>query len=66
MEDEISVLPDRLEVISCTASPGDIWAYRTPIVHASAEQRRPGRRRVLQIDYSASDLPCELEWLPLI
>jgi hypothetical protein len=52
---------------ACTAEAGDIWAYATLILHASEAARRtdPGRRRVLQVDYSASDLPGGLEWLGL-
>jgi hypothetical protein len=50
----------------CLAQPGDVWAYSTPVVHSSAEQRRSGRRRVLQVDYSADDLPGGLEWVPLV
>jgi Phytanoyl-CoA dioxygenase (PhyH) len=46
----------------CFAEAGDIWMYSTPIVHASARAVRPSRRRVLQIDYSADDLPGGLEW----
>lgn len=47
----------------CLAERGDVWAYATPILHASARAMRPRRRRVLQIDYAAGDLPGGLEWL---
>jgi hypothetical protein len=33
------------------------------ILHASEAARRPARRRVLQVDYAARDLPGALEWL---
>ena len=46
----------------CLAEPGDVWAYSTPILHASERARRPSRRRVLQVDYAAFDLPGGLEW----
>jgi ectoine hydroxylase-related dioxygenase (phytanoyl-CoA dioxygenase family) len=48
---------------ACLARSGDIWAYATPILHASEAARYPARRRVLQIDYSADDLPDGLNWL---
>jgi hypothetical protein len=34
----------------------------TPILHASDLAQAPARRRVLQVDYAASDLPAGLEW----
>ncbi|MBU6394783.1 MAG: phytanoyl-CoA dioxygenase family protein [Sphingomonadales bacterium] len=48
---------------ACLARSGDIWAYATPILHASDPARQPARRRVLQIDYSADELPEGLDWL---
>lgn len=49
----------------CEARAGDIWAYATPILHASDRAEYPSRRRVLQVDYAAFDLPGGLEWLGL-
>lgn len=48
---------------ACLAEAGDIWAYATPILHASAIAEVPRRRRVLQVDYASVDLPDGLEWL---
>lgn len=48
---------------SCHADAGDVWAYATPILHTSARSVSERRRRVLQLDYSASALPGDLEWL---
>ncbi len=48
--------------ISCTAMAGDVWAYATPILHCSAKATMPTRRRVLQIDFAAVDLPAGLAW----
>jgi Phytanoyl-CoA dioxygenase (PhyH) len=47
----------------CTAEAGDVWLYATPILHASDAAVSPTRRRVLQVDYCARDLPDGLEWL---
>lgn len=55
----------RCGVYACLAKAGDIWAYATPILHASEAASMPGHRRVLQIDYSAEGLPGGLEWLRL-
>ena len=60
---EIEDVVARCGADACLADPGDIWAYATPILHASEAARRPGRRRVLQVDYAASDLPPPLLWL---
>ncbi|SRR5260221_639749 len=47
----------------CLAKAGDVWAYSTGILHASDKATRPRRRRVLQVDFSAENLPGGLEWL---
>jgi hypothetical protein len=47
--------------LTCLAQPGDVWAYRTPTVHASAATNG-SRRRVLQLDYAAAALPAGLNW----
>ena len=52
--------------LTCFADPGDIWAYATAIVHASAARSSAGRRRVLQVDYSPDDLPSGLQWASLL
>lgn len=46
----------------CHAAAGDVWAYATLILHASERSRSAGRRRVLQVDYAAADLPGGLKW----
>lgn len=48
--------------LACIAERGDIRAYSTPILNASAAAVSPRRRRVLQIDYSADTLPGGLLW----
>lgn len=47
----------------CLAEAGDIWLYATPILHASGRAAPGRRRRVVQIDYSADELPGGLEWV---
>lgn len=61
-ETDIAPVVQRHGVRSCLAARGDIWLYATPILHASAAAAAAGSRRVLQIDFSADDLPGELRW----
>lgn len=49
-------------LLTCLAEAGDVWAYSTPILHASERAKVPSRRRVLQIDYAAIELPNDLRW----
>ncbi|MDP1736242.1 MAG: phytanoyl-CoA dioxygenase family protein [Caulobacter sp.] len=53
---------EALPTFICHARAGDVWAYSTPILHMSERSRGSGRRRVLQIDYAAAELPGGLEW----
>ncbi|UYY76243.1 phytanoyl-CoA dioxygenase family protein [Sphingomonas sp. R1] len=55
----------RCGTAACLAAAGDIWLYSTPILHASAASTANTHRRVLQVDYTASDLPAGLAWLGL-
>jgi hypothetical protein len=48
---------------ACLAAAGDVWAYAAPILHASGAMQAPGRRRILQLAYSADALPDGLDWL---
>ena len=51
--------------IACLAEPGDVWAYATPILHASDRAAPARRRRVLQVDFADFDLPGGLQWIGL-
>ncbi|MBA4755532.1 MAG: phytanoyl-CoA dioxygenase family protein [Sphingobium sp.] len=62
-ESDVPAMVDRCGTVACLASRGDIWLYATPILHASDAAANPRHRRVLQLDYSADDLPGDLEWL---
>lgn len=61
-EPEIAAAVARFGARPCLAQAGDVWAYATPILHASDRAASPARRRVLQLLYSADDLPGGLEW----
>ena len=53
----------KLGVRACHAAPGDVWAYSTPILHASAPSQSVGHRRVLQLDFASGELPRWIDWL---
>jgi hypothetical protein len=61
-ESDVDGVVERCGVVASTASAGDIWAYATPILHASERADPPARRRVLQVDFAAMDLPGGLQW----
>ena len=62
-EPDIPSAVQRCGIFACLAESGDAWLYATLILHASAASTAPGRRRVLQLLYSADELPAGLEWL---
>jgi len=62
-ETDIPGVVARLGTARCIADKGDVWAYATPIIHASEVAAAPRRRRVLQVDYSRRSLDSGLEWL---
>jgi hypothetical protein len=62
-ERDVARMVDECGVFECVAGAGDVWIYATPILHASGRAAEPTRRRVLQVDYAAEDLPGGLEWL---
>jgi hypothetical protein len=65
VEAEIVAAVRRCGTAACLAERGDIWLYATPILHASDTAAQPARRRVLQVDYAACELPSGLAWLGL-
>ncbi|HEX8379964.1 MAG TPA: phytanoyl-CoA dioxygenase family protein [Allosphingosinicella sp.] len=61
-EAAIPAAVERLGARACLAEAGDVWAYRTLVLHASERAGAPVARRVLQLLYSAETLPGGLEW----
>ena len=61
-EDAIGDSVVRCGTALCLAERGDVWLYSTPILHTSDRAVGNARRRVLQLDFSADDLPAPLEW----
>jgi len=63
--DDLRTAVESGTIFACLADAGDVWAYSTPILHASHAASPGRRRRVLQADYSADQLPDGLEWFGL-
>lgn len=64
-EGEIDAVVQRCGTYMCLADPGDVWLYKTAILHGSDRSVGDGRRRVVQVDFAAEELPDGLEWLGL-
>ena len=64
-EDDVKVVAEQVPAGTCLADRGDVWVYSTPVIHASRPATSPSRRRVLQVDFAARDLPGQLDWLGL-
>lgn len=62
-EDRIASVVEARGTATCLAQAGDVWLYSAPILHASRPSVAAMRRRVLQIDFSAMELPGRLRWL---
>lgn len=62
VESEIDRLVKDCGQMACRATAGDIWLYRTAVLHASKRSKSNGRRRVLQVDFSPDQLPPPLQW----
>lgn len=63
VEGAIEAVVDRCGTVACLAAIGDVWAYATPILHASTASTGHAHRRVLQVDYASTALPPPLAWL---
>ncbi len=63
VEPDIKNVVKNCGTFTCLSKAGDVWLYATPILHGSEPVRTQSRRRVLQVDYSARDLPLPLQWL---
>ncbi len=62
-EPDVDKIIERCGTVACLAKKGDVWLYRTAILHASEKSRVAASRRVLQVDFSRESLPSRLEWL---
>jgi hypothetical protein len=61
-EPDVPAVVAAAPIAACLAQSGDVWAYATPILHASQRSLGSARRRVLQVDFCAELLLAPLEW----
>lgn len=60
--DDIEKIRTSEKAVTCEARRGDVIAMRLLILHSSSVSNDPTHRRVLHIEYTASDLPNGLAW----
>lgn len=60
--ESIGRLKDAGEVFTCRVSKGGALLMRPLLLHASSAGSRPAHRRVIHLEFSASELPGGLEW----
>ena len=48
--------------VLCVAQRGDLLLMRPLMLHASSLAAIPGHRRVLHLEFCATELPYDLEW----
>lgn len=48
--------------VTCIAAPGDALVMRPLLLHASSAAERPGHRRVVHLEFAATELPGGLRW----
>jgi ectoine hydroxylase-related dioxygenase (phytanoyl-CoA dioxygenase family) len=54
------------ESACCGAERGDVLLMRPLILHSSSQSKHPNHRRVLHIEFAASDLPGGLDWAEVL
>lgn len=60
--EQTTALREQHPEVVCEVAAGDALLLRPLLLHASARSSRPGRRRVLHLEYAGFDLPDGLEW----
>ena len=63
---EIVLARERREPVICEARPGDVLLLRPLLLHNSSPARQPGHRRVLHLEYAATELPGGLRWFETV
>jgi ectoine hydroxylase-related dioxygenase (phytanoyl-CoA dioxygenase family) len=48
--------------VECTASRGSMVPFRPLLLHSSSQALKPGRRRVMHLEFACADLPLGLKW----
>jgi len=60
--DEIDIWKKEGTPIDCAVSRGGVLAFFPLLLHSSSPSDRPEHRRVIHLEFAATELPRELEW----
>lgn len=60
--EQINNLRSEVGSVSCVVKKGDVMVMRPLLLHASSISKRPAHRRVVHLEYCATDLPGGLKW----
>lgn len=61
-DEQLAALRESTPEREHAATAGEVLAMRPLVPHASSPAARPGRRRVLHLEFSPDDLPRPLQW----
>ena len=61
-QNEIDLISKKEQPFSCTLKAGDALIMRPHILHSSSKSVIPSHRRVVHIEFSSYQLPCNLSW----
>jgi ectoine hydroxylase-related dioxygenase (phytanoyl-CoA dioxygenase family) len=59
---QIKLLREQSSPVSCDAQSGDVLLMRPLLLHSSSPSLSPAHRRVIHLEFAASQLPENLEW----
>jgi len=60
--ERIQAIQESTTAVCCTAGQGSVVLMRPLLLHASSAASAPGHRRVIHIEFAASQLPDGLDW----
>jgi len=61
-QNEIDLISKKEQPFSCTVKGGDALIMRPHLLHSSSKSDIPSHRRVVHIEFSSYQLPCNLSW----
>ncbi|MCF6442117.1 phytanoyl-CoA dioxygenase family protein [Pseudoalteromonas luteoviolacea] len=61
-QNEIDSITQNQPAFSCVVKAGDALIIRPHLLHSSSKSNNPSNRRVVHIEFSSYQLPCNLDW----
>ncbi|WP_285518463.1 phytanoyl-CoA dioxygenase family protein, partial [Thermolongibacillus altinsuensis] len=61
-QNEIDLISKTEKPFSCAVNAGDALIMRPHLLHSSSKSVIPNHRRVVHIEFSSYQLPCNLSW----